>query len=82
MPVFVNVGYPPSPDGKEWKHMSDCSVLAERAASGYPIRRLTNRDTGKRYYVEHKRRRCPLCMSDSMWPESEPHNREYGRKST
>jgi hypothetical protein len=30
LPVYVNEGYPPSPDGKEWKHVKGCPVLLER----------------------------------------------------
>ena len=74
MPVYVNVGYSRSPDGKEWKHVEDCAVLREREGAGYPIDKLRNTDTGKQTYAEHKRRRCPVCMADSNWPDSEPHN--------
>jgi len=75
MPVYVNVGYPPASDGKEWKHVKDCAVLHEREAEGFPVQKLRNTDTGKTRYAEHKRRRCPVCMADSKWPDSEPHNR-------
>ena len=76
MPVYVNVGYQPAPDGKEWKHVEGCTVLLERETAGYPIRKIQrNMDTDKIRYAEHKRRRCPVCMSDAKWPQSEPHNR-------
>jgi hypothetical protein len=74
MPIFVNEGYERSPDGKEWKHLEKCSLLAQRAARGFPIRRLRNLDAKKVAYADHLRRRCPRCMPDSDWPGTEPHN--------
>ena len=82
MPIYVNVGYPPAPDGKEWKHDNDdgrrCRVSLEREAAGYPVSELKNMDTGKTAYSDHKRRRWPVCMPDSKWPDSEPHNPSLG----
>jgi hypothetical protein len=37
MPIYVNEGYPPSPDGKEWKHVEGCRLLAERDEEGYGL---------------------------------------------
>ena len=73
MPIYVNEGYPPAPDGKEWKHEEGCRVLAEREAEGFPVRRLVNRDASTFKYADHKRRRCPVCMPDSRF-DTEPHN--------
>jgi len=75
MPVYLNEGYPRSPDGKQWKHVEACAVLIERDRQGFRIEKIQrNMDTGKRRYSDHKRRRCPTCMPDSDWPSSEPHN--------
>jgi hypothetical protein len=74
MPICVNEGYPPSPDGKEWKHVERCQVLAEREQAGFAVRRLANRDASEIEYVNNKRRRCPACMPDRDFPDTEPHN--------
>jgi hypothetical protein len=74
MPIFVNEGYPPSPDGKEWKHVEGCRVLAVREQAGFAVRRLANRDASETKYGGHKRRRCPACMPDRDFPGTEPHN--------
>jgi hypothetical protein len=75
MPIYVNAGYPLSPDGKEWKHLMSCTVLQERQAEGFRVLRIArNMDATRSLYQEHKRRRCPVCMPDSEYRESEPHN--------
>ena len=74
MPIYINETYPLSADGKEWKHVEGCVVMLLRDYEGYPARRLRNQDTGKLPYRDHKRRRCPVCMPDTDWPESEAHN--------
>jgi hypothetical protein len=79
VPIYVNEGYDRSKDGKEWKHVEGCSILLERHDQGFAARRLRNVDASKVLYREHKRRRCPVCMPDTDWPETQPHNPSVGR---
>jgi hypothetical protein len=75
MPIYINERYPAGPDGKEWKHVEGCRVLDERAHQGFPTRKIQrNMDASKSSYREHRRRRCPVCMPDADWPDTEPHN--------
>lgn len=77
MPIFINVGYPKSVDGKEWKHFHDCRLLAQREDDGFAVRRLRNTDAVKGSYAEHQRRRCPICMPDDLFSGTEPHNPDH-----
>jgi hypothetical protein len=60
--VHINEGHVPEDGGKPWKHLyPDCPLLLERAAHGYPARRVRNVDDRKPL-SEHVRRRCPVCF--------------------
>ena len=72
MPIYVNEGYPPAPDGRSrnTRRAAECSQSARRKNS---MRRLVNRGgASKLKYADHKRRRCPVCMPDSRFNTEPP----------
>lgn len=69
MSIHVNVGYPPAPNGKEWKHLRrTCPELVAREQAGYRVKSdIPNTD--RKYGEEtrlHKRERCPVCFVASI----------------
>jgi hypothetical protein len=58
--VWINDGHTPEDGGKPWKHLDPhCPLLEERAARGFPIRKLSRNPDNRKPVEQHLRRRCP-----------------------